>query len=1114
MRKKNVLFVVVLFFGSLTYAQLPFDPLKQIPPSPTAASLGAYGNNPVSYYNGTIGLTVPLYEIKTTNFSLPIKLEYFSTGVKVADNAGWTGLGWSLSVGGVITKTVKGGDDLFGTGSTRVGYYDAGTIPNKLDVLSTYWPNLSPNDQDYLFNFDQGWIDTEPDVFNYNFNNYSGRFVLGKSVNGSPVYVDQKNNLKMQYLQQADNWLVTDAYGFKYYFNVKEKTQDYYRSLENGEIPNDSQIGTFDNYEVTGNPLITTSWYLNAIVAPNGETVSFIYDVKPERQSATLISKSETEYGRTSLSSDRAYPIGDPRYSGPTLSGIYHQNTASKQVIIDVYLKQINFSGGTILFNTTDRDDIEYIGTEKPKKLSQIVIKDLTNKELKKYSFNYSYFLSNTTTSLTNDYTNKRRLKLDSVIETGTDDQSKPPYIFDYYNANDVPYKYTKAMDHWGYYNGKTANTSILPGKIVPSVNTFWKGADRSANQTDTDMVKGVLSSVTYPTGGSSKFDYELNEYGNLKEDDQYTFQPQSAIANSMIGKYSVDFNIAVLDTTVVTLKGTFKKSGDVVYIGDYAHIYKDGNIIYQFLETAMQPSGQYLNPQTLDFILFPGHYSMDIRNIEGVTTAITANWDKRTIVTQKKGAGLRIKRITNYANNSITGVKKFLYNNTDGSTTGRLIMPLLYSFPVSVTEERLASTGPSNPVAQNFHDYTYLVRMSNTIGIPSLSQNSGAIGYDKVTELDGENGENGKIEYYYTNKEVVTSPNSVPYIPVIHNPMNGKMNKAIYYNSFGDTIKKTQYQYILKDTQYLKGLTKLSTFPEANRSSIIYHTVDIRTLKFYNIPSYWVVPSVEEETLFSKDQSQITVTKKSYFDNYTHLNLTSSEIISSIGKSKKTKYFYAQDSETGSLPFVSEMITKNMINIPLKTQTFNENTKLSEELNVFDKSTSTNDLLLPKSVYTAKFPNTLPDVLNIGNLEKKITYDLYDNKGNILQYTAENGISVSIIWGYNQTQPIAKIENALYSQIATYVTNLQDRSNADNDNCTTNTCKEQLLRVDLNALRAVLPNAMITTYTYDPLIGVTSITDPKGDIITYIYDALGRLETVKDKNGDVLSQNQYKYKQ
>ncbi len=52
-----------------------------------------------------------------------------------------------------------------------------------------------------------------------------------------------------------------------------------------------------------------------------------------------------------------------------------------------------------------------------------------------------------------------------------------------------------------------------------------------------------------------------------------------------------------------------------------------------------------------------------------------------------------------------------------------------------------------------------------------------------------------------------------------------------------------------------------------------------------------------------------------------------------------------------------------------------------------------------------------------------------------------------------------------------------------------------------------------LTTYTYDPLIGVTSITDPRGETIYYHYDNFNRLEYVKDAQGKILSENEYHYK-
>jgi YD repeat-containing protein len=53
----------------------------------------------------------------------------------------------------------------------------------------------------------------------------------------------------------------------------------------------------------------------------------------------------------------------------------------------------------------------------------------------------------------------------------------------------------------------------------------------------------------------------------------------------------------------------------------------------------------------------------------------------------------------------------------------------------------------------------------------------------------------------------------------------------------------------------------------------------------------------------------------------------------------------------------------------------------------------------------------------------------------------------------------------------------------------------------------------MVTSYTYEPLVGITSMTDPRGYKTTYKYDEFNRLQYVKDAEGNILSENEYKYR-
>ena len=77
-------------------------------PSPTAANLGLYGEIPVSYYTGTPNISIPLYEIKGKQITVPISLTYHPSGIRPEIHPGPVGLGWSLRADGVITRTVRG----------------------------------------------------------------------------------------------------------------------------------------------------------------------------------------------------------------------------------------------------------------------------------------------------------------------------------------------------------------------------------------------------------------------------------------------------------------------------------------------------------------------------------------------------------------------------------------------------------------------------------------------------------------------------------------------------------------------------------------------------------------------------------------------------------------------------------------------------------------------------------------------------------------------------------------------------------------------------------------------------------------------------------------------
>ena len=115
----------------------------------------------------------------------------------------------------------------------------------------------------------------------------------------------------------------------------------------------------------------------------------------------------------------------------------------------------------------------------------------------------------------------------------------------------------------------------------------------------------------------------------------------------------------------------------------------------------------------------------------------------------------------------------------------------------------------------------------------------------------------------------------------------------------------------------------------------------------------------------------------------------------------------------------------------------------------------------------------------------------------------------VTYLWGYNDSFPIAEIINATYQDVVNVL------GQGTIDALSTNPGSDSELRQTLNALRSspVLKDAMITTYTYDPLAGITSRTDPNNVTTYYEYDKLARLKIIKDADNNVIKKIEYNFR-
>ena len=108
-------------------------------------------------------------------------------------------------------------------------------------------------------------------------------------------------------------------------------------------------------------------------------------------------------------------------------------------------------------------------------------------------------------------------------------------------------------------------------------------------------------------------------------------------------------------------------------------------------------------------------------------------------------------------------------------------------------------------------------------------------------------------------------------------------------------------------------------------------------------------------------------------------------------------------------------------------------------------------------------------------------------------------------IWSYRGMYPIAEVQGL----------NLSEVKKALSRDLSLDTLFGAIPTADdytkiRNAMKKA--GALVTTYEYIPLIGISSITQPNGNKTKFEYDGFGRLVRTSDTHGHVISTNCYNY--
>lgn len=584
---KIVCLLLLLLYNESTGQQIPNTPPPIISPSPNAAAFQRYGAIPVNYYNGLTQISVPLFDVKSKDISFPIDLSYHASGIKVDDEASKVGLGWTLNASGVISRSIVGGDD-FIDGEIGQLMYHSSTPELVQGSIAQTNPNIQGCNVT-LFDQTRNYLqyDAEPDQYYYNLpGGKSGKFTLKRN---RDVMLAKAEKIDIKVLGiQGEQWTIKTDDGFLYEFFTAE-------SYHGNEL-----IGQHGQHR--------TAWYLTRIVSPKGNVVTFNYIpksnyVKSGGKYREILSVAT--YG--SSLDDNDNPIHNSECDAPSpirepVHGRQYDN---------VQLDKITFEGGFIQFLYNGREDV--LHDEKLYRMEMYKLRGTSQELLKAIDFEYEYFEGMRGSEIASAvFGVTKRLKLKRVYHKGKDNTGVFDYKFDYYNETDdpqfLPSKVSFAKDHWGYYNGRNTNSSLIPSYTNWQTNHVGMTAIGLMGDERDPSKHGhaklfTLHKLWYPTGGYTEFLYSPHTFDPARSTlNDGSFFAQAVEVDVVDSRYQ-DHQITLDGDTPGTTPADFTAAQNSVGILDLTNAVatSGGNVVVDMTTFFL-----FNNEQTT--CNFPGH--------------------------------------------------------------------------------------------------------------------------------------------------------------------------------------------------------------------------------------------------------------------------------------------------------------------------------------------------------------------------------------------------------------------------------------------------------------------------------------------------------------------------
>ncbi len=1035
--------------------------------SPNVASLGEYALYPVSPFTGQANIEVPITEINFRDINVPVSLQYNTKGNKVKVHPGFVGLGWTLKAGGVIIRNPNYSiDEKNSPVYEEHDFYNRDNLSysKNMDLVAQNYNNID-SIKEYAFDKEDvpkathfQKIDGNPDEFIFNFNGYSGVFYLtskGIKIRPNGPYkltakiLETKSDLKSKR---------TESVGYKvpktiYKIEIRDdKGYSYVFGGTNNSIEISNRLDEKSlNYISYLNYPRTKNMLNNRATIPYNEVNAWnLTQIKSPN--GDLI-KFNYERNGVIINPHKTY-LKD--YKNKT---VRINEKLFKFIPVYDYREKIKsyYKGMASSFYVVYPSYLKSIETPLDK------LNFRYSEDKNSLHYNMAAY-SNPMQIPPYKYLPKSKwLKLEEIYHTALNKRIKFNYrneaqvrlrlqevIYKSLNANLYSYKFKyNSKDLPDYQSLDTDHWGYYNGNF-----SFDSSFYNNKRPNKYNMDAEILEEVTNPLGGKQIITYEPHYYSKYAI--QFPFGVKDTLENVMAGGLRVRSITANVSPGEEVLKKEYFYTFDYINNGSRSSGVLNGIPKYLYKEGVGKFEEYYraLHLGTSSLEHYGAYFTSDQATQYSFTSGSHITY---TEVTTKDKTGYTVNKFSNHDNGFTDKAPSIIYGNLK---TDRFVEKIISKdlFRGLLLESSIYSNDKSikKQIINEYSIDTLLTKFS-----PAYSE-------------------------------------SVPFIQKYALYSRPDLNAGRVSSGRIYTLPPVLKKKTIKT--YLKGdiITVVDNFTYGDRS------LHSKIIKKESLTSNG--DKIEKEYYYPSDLTApvmppLYASKRNVTTSYSTVDLD--------------KVF----PRINLLPYCKELIDENRIAFPLLTRESKNGEVLSSKVVKYGKF---NDLLLPSEVYSlkGKEPRDGKNKILTEGMDKELTYHSYDKYGNPQEVSKLDGSHTYYIWGYHGQYPIAKLENFTSVQaksIQTLINRAVSKSNSETDRTINNEGQEGELRRILNLIRNHSSikdkDILVTTYTYDPLVGMTSMTDSCGKTIYYNYDLFNRLIQEKDSYGNVLKFYKYNYK-